>query len=191
MTRAPGGKLAAPGHKPQPAAPHPGTAAAAASPRQPRLAVVTLPGQIDATNDGQVQDTLTSALDDGTAVLVADAAATTFCGCAGVTALLFAHHRAAAAGAQLRVVVGSLSMRRILELTAADQVLNTYPTLAAALADEQVLNDHDPLPGCHANTADQAAPGLAAPQPDQAVAVVCALISGHADWPACVAAPRH
>jgi hypothetical protein len=26
-------------------------------------------------------------------------------------------------------------MRRILELTAADQVLNTYPTLAAALAD--------------------------------------------------------
>jgi hypothetical protein len=28
-------------------------------------------------------------------------------------------------------------MRRILEVTAADQVLNTYPTLAAALADGQ------------------------------------------------------
>jgi anti-anti-sigma factor len=108
------------------------------SPRQqPRLAVVTLPGEIDGSNDGQIQDTLTSALDDGTAVLVADATATTFCGCSGVTALLLVHHRAAAAGAQLRVVVGCPPMRRILELTAADQVLNTYPTLAAALADGQ------------------------------------------------------
>ena len=137
MTTAPGGELAAPGHQLQPASPRPGTAGAAAALRRPRLAVVTLPGEIDASNDGQIQDTLTSALDDGTAVLVADAAATAFCGCSGVTALLLAHHRAAAAGAQLRVVVGSPPMRRILELTAADQVLNTYPTLAAALADGQ------------------------------------------------------
>jgi anti-anti-sigma factor len=137
MTTAPGGELATSGHKLQPASPQPGTAAAAASPQQPRLAVVRLPGEIDASNDGQVQDTLTRALDDGTAVLVADAGRTTFCGCAGVTALLRTHHRAAAAGAQLRVVVGSPSMRRILELTAADQVLATYPTLAAALADGQ------------------------------------------------------
>lgn len=137
MTTAPGGELAAPGQKLQPASPQPGAARAAASPRQPRLTVVTLPGEIDISNDGQVQDTLTSALDDGTAVLVADAGATTFCGCAGVTALLLTHHRAAAAGAQLRVVVGNPSMRRILELTAADQMLNTYPTLAAALADGQ------------------------------------------------------
>jgi anti-anti-sigma factor len=137
MTTAPGGELAAPGHKLQSASAQPGTAGAAAPPRQPRLAVVTLPGEIDASNDGQVHDTLTRALNDGTAVLVADATATAFCGCSGVTALLRTHHRAAAAGAQLRVVVGSPPMRRILELTAADQVLNTYPTLAAALADGQ------------------------------------------------------
>jgi anti-sigma B factor antagonist len=137
MTTATGGELAAPGQQLQSASPPPGTAGAAVPPRQPRLAVVTLPGEIDASNDGQVQDTLTRALDDGTAVLVADAGATTFCGCSGVTALLLTHHRAAAAGAQLRVVVGSHPMRRILELTAADQVLNTYPTLAAALADGQ------------------------------------------------------
>ena len=137
MTTAPSGALAAPGQKLQSASPQPGTAGAAVSPQQPRLAVVTLPSEIDASNDGQVQDTLTSALDDGTAVLVADAGGTAFCGCSGVTALLFTHHRAAAAGAQLRVVVGSPWMRRILELTAADQVLNTYPTLAAALADGQ------------------------------------------------------
>ena len=137
MTTAPGGQLAAPGQKLQSASPQPGTAGAAVSPQRPRLAVVTLPGEIDICNDGQVQDTPTSALDDGTAVLVADAGGTAFCGCSGVTALLHTHHRAAAAGAQLRVVAGSPSMRRILELTAADQVLNTYPTLAAALADGQ------------------------------------------------------
>jgi anti-sigma B factor antagonist len=137
MTTAPGGALAASGQKPQPASPQPGTAGAAESPRQPQPTVVTLPGEIDISNYGQVHDTLTSALDDGTAVLVADAGATAFCGCSGVTALLLAHHRAAAARAQLRVVVGSPPMRRILELTAADQVLNTYPTLAAALADGQ------------------------------------------------------
>lgn len=137
MTMAPGEELAAPGQKLQSASPQPGMAGAAVSPQQPRLAVVTLPDEIDIGNDGHVQDTLTSALDDGTAVLVADAGGTTFCGCSGVTALLLTHHQAAAAGAQLRVVVGSPSMRRILELTAADQVLDTYPTLAAALADGQ------------------------------------------------------
>ena len=137
MTTAPSGELATPGQKLQPSSPQPGTAGAAVSPQQPRLAVVTLPREIDISNDGQVQDTLTSALDHGTAVLVADAGATAFCGCSGVTALLLTHHRAAAAGAQLRIVVGSPSMRRILELTAADQVLHTYPTLAAALAHGQ------------------------------------------------------
>jgi anti-anti-sigma factor len=98
--------------------------------------VVTLPAEIDASNDGQVQDTLTHELEHGTAVLVADAAGTAFCDCAGVTALILAHRRAAAAGAQLRVAA-SPAMRRILELTSADQVLDTYPTLAAALADGQ------------------------------------------------------
>ncbi len=136
MTTAPGGELAAPGQKLQPASPQPGTAGAAVSPQQPWLAVVTLPGEIDISNDGQVQGTLTRALDDGTAVLVADAGGTTFCGCSGVTALLLTHHRAAAAGAQLRVAA-SPAIWRILRLTGAGQVLSTYPTRAAALAGRQ------------------------------------------------------
>jgi anti-sigma B factor antagonist len=137
MTTVPGRKPPTPGNELRPASPAPATAEAEASPQQPRLTVVTLPGEIDINNDADVQDRLISALDDATAVLVADAGRTTFCGCSGVTALLLTHHRAAAAGAQLRVVVGSPGMRRMLELTAADQVLNTYPTLAAALADGQ------------------------------------------------------
>ena len=72
-----------PGQKLQSASPQPGMAGAAVSPQQPRLAVVTLPDEIDIGNDGHVQDTLTSALDDGTAVLVADAGGTTSAGARG------------------------------------------------------------------------------------------------------------
>jgi anti-anti-sigma factor len=133
MATTPNWELLAPGQKIQSASPQLDTAGAAVSPQQPQLAVVTLPDEIDTTNNGQVQDTLTRALDDGTAVLIADAGATTFCDCSGVTALLRAHHRAAAAGTQLRVAA-SPSVRRILELTGGDRVLDTYPTLAAALA---------------------------------------------------------
>jgi anti-sigma B factor antagonist len=136
MAMAPGGELAGLGQTLESASPQPATAGAAVS-AQPRLTVVTLPREIDVTNCGKVQDLLTRALDDGTAVLVADAGGTTFCGVSGVTALLVIHRQAAAAGAQLRVVVCKPLVRRILELTAADQVLSTYPTLAAALADGQ------------------------------------------------------
>jgi anti-sigma B factor antagonist len=139
MTTAPDGEPAVPGQDRQPGSPQPATAGAAASPQQPRPAVVTLPGEIDASTDGQVQDTLARALDDGAAVLVADAGGTTFCECSGVHALIQAHHRAAAAGAQLRVVA-SPAVRRILERTGAGHVLDTYPTLAAALAGGQTAD---------------------------------------------------
>jgi anti-anti-sigma factor len=101
-----------------------------------QVAVVTLPAEIDVRNDGQVGDALAGALRSGAAVLVADASGTRFCGCAGVTALIRAHHEAAAAGAQLRVAA-SPAVRRILELTQADGLLSTYPTVPAALADGQ------------------------------------------------------
>jgi anti-anti-sigma factor len=117
----------------------------AAVPRQqpPRPAVVTLPSEIDARNDGQVRAALARALGDGTMVLVADATGTTFCGCSGSHALVRAHHQAAAAGAQLRVAA-SPAMLRMLELTGADHVLNTYPTLDTALADGQVTGRRHP-----------------------------------------------
>jgi anti-anti-sigma factor len=95
-----------------------------------------LPSEIDVRNDGQVQATLARGLGDGTAVLVADATGTTFCGCSGAHALVRTHHQATAAGAQLRVAA-SPAVLRMLELTGADQVLDTYPSLDTALADGQ------------------------------------------------------
>lgn len=98
----------------------------------PQTAVVVLPAEIDITNAGQVQYTLTRSLGDGTVTLVADGSGTAFCASSGVAALLSAHRRAAAAGTQLRIA-SSPVLRWILELTGADQLLDTYPTLAAAL----------------------------------------------------------
>jgi anti-anti-sigma factor len=133
MTTIPGGKPPAPHQRMQPVSPQPDTAGAAVPPRRSRPAVITLPGEIDITNDGRVRDTLSRALDGGTAVLIADASRTTYCACAGVHALLLTHHQAAATAAQLRVAA-SPAMRRMLKLTGADHMLDTYPTLAAALA---------------------------------------------------------
>jgi anti-sigma B factor antagonist len=94
--------------------------------------VVTLPGEIDITNGGKVADMLAGALSDGLAVLVADATHTTFCAVSGMTALMEAHRQAQAAGTQLRVAT-SPAVLRLLQLTRAEQVLHTYPTLANAL----------------------------------------------------------
>jgi anti-sigma B factor antagonist len=97
---------------------------------EPRIVVVRLPAEIDLTNTGQVCQALDRAIIGG-AVLIADATRTSFCDCAGLSALIRAHRRAAAAGAQLRIAA-SPTVRRIVELTRADDLLETYPTVTAA-----------------------------------------------------------
>jgi anti-anti-sigma factor len=94
---------------------------------------VALPGEIDTSNDREVRDALTRAHGDGTAAVIADGSGTSFCSSSGVAALLAAHRELATAGKQLRVAASPV-MRRVLELTGADHVLDTYPTMTAALA---------------------------------------------------------
>jgi anti-sigma B factor antagonist len=123
-----------------PAVPAPDSRAAAAQPavpdqgsRQQHLVlVITLPGEIDVTNSGEVGHMLAGGLAGGAAVVVADASGTSFCGCDGATVLKRAHRQATAAGVQLRVVA-SPALRRVIGLTGADQVLDMYPSLATAL----------------------------------------------------------
>jgi anti-sigma B factor antagonist len=130
------------------------TAKAATSPHARQPAVVALPSEIDLTNADKVHDALTRARESGTAVIVADATETTFCDCAGVRALIRAHRQATAAGTDLRVAsTASPAVRRILELTGADQVLDTYPTLTAAL-DGPARAPASPAPREHATAAD-------------------------------------
>ena len=65
MTTSSGRKPPAPGLKMQPAFPHLNAdRAPVPQPQRQRESMVTLPGEIDSTNDGQVQDTLTAPSSD-------------------------------------------------------------------------------------------------------------------------------
>jgi anti-sigma B factor antagonist len=94
--------------------------------------IVTLPTEIDISNDAQVRDMLADALARRPAVVIADGTQTTFCSSSGVSTLLEAHHGAAVAGAQLRLVAPAAQVRRILELTGAGSQLCVCSSLEAA-----------------------------------------------------------
>jgi anti-sigma B factor antagonist len=97
-------------------------------------AVVMLPDQIDFLNAESVGARLSAAIVAGAAVVIADLSVTTFCDCAGVRSLLIAHRTANASNAELRLVVRSRAVLRILALLKANHVLPVYPELSAAAA---------------------------------------------------------
>ncbi len=97
-------------------------------------AVVVLPDVIDFLNAASVGERLVAAIVPGVAVVIADLRVTAFCDCAGVRSLLLAYRKARASNAELRLVVRSRAVLRVLELLGADQVLLVYPDLGMALA---------------------------------------------------------
>lgn len=98
-----------------------------------RQATVTLPAEIDLLNSQTVRETLEHVLVSGAVVIVADMTATAFCASEGLHTLIRAHLQAAAGGAELRLAGPGPVVRRVMELTAADQVLHIYPSLEMAL----------------------------------------------------------
>ena len=60
---------------------------------------------------------------------------TTFCDSAGVSALVRVFRRTAASSSELRLVVNTLAVQRVLSITGVDRVLDVFPSVAAALAD--------------------------------------------------------
>jgi anti-sigma B factor antagonist len=97
-------------------------------------AVVTLPAEIDMANADHIGADLQAALAAGVTTVVADMTATTFCDSRGIHALVMAHQRAAASGAELRLVVPSACVLRVLVLLGLDRWLAIYPSLPEALA---------------------------------------------------------
>ncbi len=79
-----------------------------------------LPGEIDAVNAAAVTDTLLAVLNRTGASVIADMTGTTFCGAAGIRAIVRAHIRARALGTELRVVITHPAIRRAFQLTGAD-----------------------------------------------------------------------
>jgi anti-sigma B factor antagonist len=99
-----------------------------------KVAVITLPVEIDISNADQVREELLSVLNRGAATLIVDMGRTTFCDSAGVNALVRAHKRATANSAEMHLVVGAPGIQRILAITGVDHLMDVYPSVAASLA---------------------------------------------------------
>jgi anti-anti-sigma factor len=96
--------------------------------------VVVLAAEIDVTNSDRAYQQLAAALAPGVSTVIADLTSTSFCDSSGVHAILRAHDRAAAWGAELRLAVSpGGSVRRVLELTGAASVMPVYSNVAEAM----------------------------------------------------------
>lgn len=113
-------------------------------------AVVALPPEVDISNADLVSDTLLAVLNRGVGTLVADMTDTTFCACAGVTALVRAQQRATANRAEIRVAATTPIVLRVLALTGVDRMLPVFGTVGDALAEAAERapgpEDEDPAP---------------------------------------------
>jgi anti-anti-sigma factor len=98
-----------------------------------RRVVVTLPAVIDLDNAGHIGRQLDAALAPDVATVVADMTATRFCDTSGVRMLVLAHKGTAARRAELRVVIPSADVLRVLAILKVDRVLRVYPSLEDAL----------------------------------------------------------
>src|SRR5262249_45349713 len=97
--------------------------------------VVTLPDEIDMASADRIRGDLQAAVTAGATTVVADMTATTFCDTSGIRALVLAHKHAAASGAELRLVVPSAAVLRIIGVLGLDSVLAIYPSLPDALTE--------------------------------------------------------
>ena len=99
-----------------------------------QTAVVTLPAEIDIANADQVREDLLWVLNQGATLLIADLSTTTFCDSAGVSALARTFRRADANQSEMRLVVSTRAVQRVLALTGVDRMMDIYPSMTAALA---------------------------------------------------------
>jgi anti-sigma B factor antagonist len=96
--------------------------------------VAPLPAEIDMANAEDVGQQLRAAFAPGVTVVIADLGSTVFCDTSGARQLLLAHERAVVGNRELRVVISSAGVLRVLAILGLDRVLEIYPDLAAALA---------------------------------------------------------
>jgi anti-sigma B factor antagonist len=98
------------------------------------LVVVTLPAEIDMANADCVSEQIAAAFAVGPKAVIADMTVTTFCDSTGIRVLVLAHKRAAADGAELRLLRPCRRVLRIMEVLGVDAVLPIYHSLEQALA---------------------------------------------------------
>jgi len=99
-----------------------------------RQAQVVLPEHIDVSNAGQIRETLLAVVNQGAEALIADMTATVSCDHAGADAVARAYQRAVVSRTELRLVVTSEVVLRMLGMTGVGRLVPAYPSVEAALA---------------------------------------------------------
>ncbi len=99
-----------------------------------RRALVALPEHIDGSNAGQIREELLSVINRGAEALIVDMTATTSCDHAGADAVARAYQRAVVSRTELRLVVTSGVVLRMLGMTGVGRLVPVYPSVEAALA---------------------------------------------------------
>jgi anti-sigma B factor antagonist len=99
-----------------------------------RPVIVPLPAEIDMANAQDVGEQLCAAFAPSVTVVIADLGSTVFCDTSGARQLVLAHQRAVVSNRELRVVISSAGVLRVLAILGFDRGLEIYPDLAAALA---------------------------------------------------------
>ncbi|WP_227983454.1 STAS domain-containing protein [Nocardia spumae] len=94
------------------------------------VAIVTVHGEVDMNSAPQLQSALDEALRGEPAAVVLDMTGVGFLGSAGLSVLLAVSQ----AGTTALRVVTSPAVRRPIEVTALDKLLELFPTVEAALA---------------------------------------------------------
>jgi anti-sigma B factor antagonist len=97
--------------------------------------LAVLPVDVDAVTSPEVAHDLHSLLAPDVSVLVVDMSGAGFCDSSGVRMLLLVHRQAQAQSCELRLVVPTSGVRRVLGLMGADRVLRVFATMGEALAD--------------------------------------------------------
>jgi anti-anti-sigma factor len=96
--------------------------------------VLVLPEHIDLSNSGEIRGDLLAVINRGPAALIADMTATASCDHSGIDALARVHQRAVISGTDLRLVVTSPVVRRVLASSGIDRLVPVYASRTAALA---------------------------------------------------------
>ncbi len=86
-----------------------------------------------------IREELLSVINRGAEALIADMTATVSCDHVGAEAVARAWQRAVVTGAELRLVITSRIVSRVLSLSSLDRLVSTYPSLEAAVAASRVL----------------------------------------------------
>jgi anti-sigma B factor antagonist len=97
-----------------------------------RTVTATVTGEWDSWTDGTLIEELRRVLDEGYRNVILDATAVSFCDSVCVGALVGIYQLTTGRDGWLRIVAPNFAVRRPVELTALDQILDLYPTLEQA-----------------------------------------------------------